>query len=1219
MSPKAKQPSVPYLRTKLHRPLVSDGIVLRKRLHEALDRAKQTPLTLVSAPAGYGKSVLVSQWAASLQEPCAWLSLDAEDSDLRVFVGYLLAAVRTAIPDACPQTEELNGTPNPVPIPVLSACLVNELDAIDSPPFVLVLDDYHRIERSSDVNELLRFLVEHPPRGLQLVLITRSDPPLPLTSLRGGGSVTDVRLHELRFTEPETIELLESTTGIAIGEDALHHLQQELEGWAVGLRLVLIAVRQVEDPDAFLMSLHGGIPHTQDYLMREVLAGRSPEFRSCLLNASILDRFCPDAVDALCAAESTTEPPELDGGEFVRLLQEGNLFTIALDAQREWFRFHHLFQDLLQRQLKREASAEELAMLHLRASEWFESRGLITESIQHALEVDDAQSASDLVERHRYDEMNADRWYVIEKWLARLPAEIRLSKPGLLLMQAWIAYWRFELAKLVPIVEQVEALVDEKATKPRLLGELDFFKGQLAYWQGEAERATEQLERALSRLRGAGGIIEGNVEIMLALARCLSGRGEMAVELLERRVRTIDPAEDRLLAQLLGGLIFVHFTAGNLVAGRVNAEQIGPVSERAGMSNTAAWAPYFLAYTYFQSGELATGNRGLLRRDSAAVCSGAPSGYRFVHGACCRSAACPGQGGCRAGDETADQVRPGVERPRVSQPGPVLPSPAIRPAGGLGVGSTVGGVGPTGAGAAGSLHVAGGPGDHAGEGPDRDGLRAELEQGSRVAPDPPRALRSVAVHLPRHRSRGSAIRDPGEAGARGPGAGGSRRGRGPGGARGLDSPIRRGRPAGGRDATASGGVRWRGWIRSALACGVREQTRGGSYGGGAGPKRPVRSRRPDQPRTRHPRIAAAATAKQRNRGPSVHLGTHRERSPQAHLPEARREEPEAGGRARRRNGGPRAPLTRSSPPPSFPPCFPLDSGDSPAVVLHQTHQVNQKRRTEMMAPTRFLALAVCFGLTLCGSAAAEETKQNDAAALAKEVQNPLANLVVLPFQTNFNSGAGPYDRTFFNLNVQPVVPFPGKKWDIIARAIIPVNSVPQGETDSIFGIGDTNLSLFWTPAKRGSLTWGVGPAIVLPTASNPEALGSGKFSLGPTGIIFFSTGPWTMGGVASNAWSVAGDGDRDDVNLFYAQYFFNYNFGGGWAMGTSPILTANWEADSGNQWTIPWGLNVSKVMRFGNQPVNLLLGYYKNSEHPEGAADSQVRLQINFMYPTKKK
>ena len=273
----------------------------------------------------------------------------------------------------------------------------------------------------------------------------------------------------------------------------------------------------------------------------------------------------------------------------------------------------------------------------------------------------------------------------------------------------------------------------------------------------------------------------------------------------------------------------------------------------------------------------------------------------------------------------------------------------------------------------------------------------------------------------------------------------------------------------------------------------------------------------------------------------------------------------------------------------------------------------------MRTRTKLIVFATCCVLVLSGSAAAQQGRDDEQADLAKTVQNPLANLVSLPLQFNFNDGVGEFDRRFFNLNVQPVIPFPGEKWNIISRTIIPVNSVPVDEFDSVFGIGDINISTFWSPAKASSLTWGVGPALTLPTASNEELLGSGKVSLGPTGVIFYGIGNWTLGAVASNVWSVAGDSDRDDVNFFFAQWFANYNFGKGWAVGSAPIITCNWEIDSGDQCTVPWGLQVSKVMHFGNQPVNLLIGYYSNSQHPDGSADEQIRMQVNFMFPTKKK
>jgi hypothetical protein len=282
---------------------------------------------------------------------------------------------------------------------------------------------------------------------------------------------------------------------------------------------------------------------------------------------------------------------------------------------------------------------------------------------------------------------------------------------------------------------------------------------------------------------------------------------------------------------------------------------------------------------------------------------------------------------------------------------------------------------------------------------------------------------------------------------------------------------------------------------------------------------------------------------------------------------------------------------------------------------------------DMRTRTRILVLGTCCWLALCGSALAAEgditsdtdlTEKHDEGDLAKTIQNPLANLVSLPLQFNFNDGVGPDDRRLFNLNVQPVIPFPGKKWNVISRTIIPINSVPIDEADSVFGMGDINFNLFWSPAKASSLTWGVGPSITVPTASNPEVLGSDKWSIGPTAVIFYGIGEWTLGATASNIWSVAGNSDRQDVNFFFAQWFVNYNFGKGLALGTAPIITCNWEIDSGEECTIPLGLQVSKVTHFGSQPVNLIIGYYENVQHPEGGAESQARFQINFMFPQKK-
>ena len=266
---------------------------------------------------------------------------------------------------------------------------------------------------------------------------------------------------------------------------------------------------------------------------------------------------------------------------------------------------------------------------------------------------------------------------------------------------------------------------------------------------------------------------------------------------------------------------------------------------------------------------------------------------------------------------------------------------------------------------------------------------------------------------------------------------------------------------------------------------------------------------------------------------------------------------------------------------------------------------------------KIIILVALTALLATFATASAQDQSSEAAELAKAAQNPLATLVTFPLQANFNNGIGDDDRRLFNLNIQPVIPFKGENWNFITRTIIPLNSVPTGTDEAAFGFGDASMTVFASPAKGSAVTWGLGPIVNFPSASNPEQLGSGKWGIGPAGVVFIQTGRFTYGGLVNNVWSVAGDGDREDYNRFLLQYFVNFNFGGGWAIGTVPVVTADWKAESGEQWTVPWGAQISKVIRIGQQPANILVGYYYNGTRPTGGPESQVRVQLNFMFPIK--
>ena len=269
------------------------------------------------------------------------------------------------------------------------------------------------------------------------------------------------------------------------------------------------------------------------------------------------------------------------------------------------------------------------------------------------------------------------------------------------------------------------------------------------------------------------------------------------------------------------------------------------------------------------------------------------------------------------------------------------------------------------------------------------------------------------------------------------------------------------------------------------------------------------------------------------------------------------------------------------------------------------------------ALTGILTLIAAFG---AGTAYGQQPSaaETDTTELAKKTQNPVGDLISVPLQFNFNTGGDLNDTTYFNLNIQPVMPFKlTPAWNVIARAIVPIDSVPDSEGVSYSGVGDIQLQFYLTPARPGALIYGIGPVFSFPTATAPP-LRSGTWAAGLGFVALTMKGPWVIGGLVTQFWPMSDTGGEPKTNLLVLQPAVNYNFGGGWAVSFSPLITANWDASAGNQWTVPLGLGITKTTVFNGRPMNVGLQYFDNVKRPQGSAGYQVRFVLSLLYPEKK-
>ncbi len=511
------------IQTKLHPPTLSPDLLPRTRLVERLHNGRYRKLTLISAPAGYGKSVLAGIWQKACDCPVAWLSLDKNDNELGVFLSYVVEALRTILPNAYDNTRALlNGLQLP-PLDVISIGLVNET-AVLSQPFLLILDDYHLIH-NPDIHQLIDSLIQYQSPYMHLVLITRQDPPLDISNLRAKNQITEIRLAELRFDETEAQKYLQINLDNNLPPDLALQLYKHTEGWAVGLRMAVLALRNQVDQDRFFKTYQGQNQYIMSYLIAEVLANQPQSVRRFLLQTSLLNRFCVPLCDAFLSFENQEHKPSSQ--EILDHLCRDNLFLVPLDHQGKWFRYNHLFQDLLRHQLKTAVSESEINQLHIRASSWFAQNSFFEEALDHAFAANDTEQAIQIVAQARYPLMNETEWQRLEQLLRRFPRDVIDQSPELFIAEMWLCYHRSQNTKLPIMLARLKQLI-HKATitsesRNHFLGEISAIQSLLSYFDMDIENTRAHAEQALAQTPPELWIVRVFARMLLAGAQQMAG------------------------------------------------------------------------------------------------------------------------------------------------------------------------------------------------------------------------------------------------------------------------------------------------------------------------------------------------------------------------------------------------------------------------------------------------------------------------------------------------------------------------------------------------------------------------------------------------------------------------------------------------------------------------------------------------------------------------
>jgi len=509
---------VQILSTKLSIPPLRSRSVQRPRLLQKLSQGLECGFALLSAPAGYGKTTLLTAWLSQTKYPATWLSIDDSDNEPSHFLAYLMAALQRIDPSIDNSFESTSGFDSQTDFEAFLTPLINNLCQLEN-PFYLVLDDYHVIQTQT-IHQVVNFLLEHRPPSMHMVIATRSDPPLPLAKMRARSDILELRLADLRFTDQEAADFLNHTMGLKVTPEDVIRITQRTEGWIAGLQMAALSMQNSEDISGFITNLTGTHHYIFDYLIEEILNHQAPEIHRFLLYTSILDQLTAPLCDALLELEKGSTPSQ-PSSAILDELEHANLFIIPLDHEQRWYRYHPLFAELLRGYLL-QTNSSLLPSLHAQASTWFEGQGLFANAIRHLFAARDWEGVVRLVSANIFALLEQNELNSVARQLDSLTGEKSIARPWLLIGRAWLAAYTGQLNSVEPLLKLAEAEISNLSNEL----ELQTLGGHIAAIRAYTNWIGNKRDMAVSAARAALEWLPESEHLIRCQAATLLGLSE---------------------------------------------------------------------------------------------------------------------------------------------------------------------------------------------------------------------------------------------------------------------------------------------------------------------------------------------------------------------------------------------------------------------------------------------------------------------------------------------------------------------------------------------------------------------------------------------------------------------------------------------------------------------------------------------------------------------